>query len=52
LALPASASIQAIVSTYLTRHEVIESPLTVPNQPKRAVPGRRRPKSATREDRG
>lgn len=29
LALPAAASVQAIVSTYLTRHEVIESHLTV-----------------------
>lgn len=28
LALPAAASVQAIVSTYLTRHEVIESHLT------------------------
>jgi predicted PurR-regulated permease PerM len=42
LALPASASIQAIVSTYLTRHEVVESPLTIPSQPRRAGVRRRR----------
>ena len=36
LALPAAASVQALVSTYLHRYEVIASPLTVaPSRPPR-----------------
>lgn len=40
MALPAAAIIQATVSTYLTRHEVVESELTRegPAQPERAQP--------------
>jgi hypothetical protein len=38
LALPAAASIQALVSIYLHRYEVIASPLTATPYPARRVP--------------
>jgi predicted PurR-regulated permease PerM len=34
LALPAAATLQAFVSTYVTRHEVVESPLTRRQRPR------------------
>jgi predicted PurR-regulated permease PerM len=39
LALPAAASVQALVSTYLHRYEVVDSPLTAP-QPEAPAPPR------------
>jgi len=48
LALPAAAIIQATISTYLTRHEVVESELTREEEPPPEEPGEDGPENGPR----